>query len=199
MRNSPRTTLLNKQNALSFFLFFFFLTHSTLLLPLLLLGSKQAKCEKQTFLSPSFWGLITAKCQVRCQPPQHQTLLSRLQTILQQHLPRKKSILEGESERALMPISPPIAASTELNACTSPPQQPFNNLSNQARHSTPQHGFHSHFFLTRQTYYTCLFFSFLLSIAPALPLPHVYDAQSPVLWAFVRSRCEKHGKTCWQE
>lgn len=57
-----------------------------------------------------------------------------------------------------MPISPPIAASTELNACTSPPQQPFNNLSNQAGLRTPQHGFHSYFFLTQQSYYTCFFF-----------------------------------------
>ena len=71
-----------------------------------------------------------------------------------------------------MPISPRIVASTEQNACTSPLQQPFNNLNNQARLSTPQHGLHStlHFSLTRTNLLhllLLLFFSIL--IGPALP------------------------------
>lgn len=174
MRNSPRSTLLNKQNALSFF---FFLIHSPLLLPLLLLlllGSKQAKCEKQTFFflllfeasSPLNVRFGVSPLSIRHYFPDSRPFCSNT------YPGRNPS--QRERERALMPISPPIAASTELNACTSPPQQPFNNLSNQAGLSTPQHGFHSHFFLTQQSYYTCFFF-FLVCFLSLLPCPsHTY-------------------------
>lgn len=98
-------------------------------------------------------------------------------SILQQHSPRKKSMAEG----ALMPISPPAAASTEQNACTSPPQQLFNNLNKRPRLSTPRHCFHSstpislRFCLTQQTYYTCRCYRSW----PILLLVH--NAESPVL------------------
>ena len=143
---------------------FFFSLSSLLLLCIFPSLQGQMWTASMLFQKHFFWEAaplhsITGKCQVGCQAPQNQRLLSRLWTILQQHSPRKKSILGG----ALMPISPPIAASTEHNACSSPLQQLFNNLNNQARPSTPQHGLRSHYFCTRPTYYSCFTITAALS------------------------------------
>lgn len=129
MRNSPQSTLLNKQNAHCFsflifivlnlllcLVFFFFLLWQTW--PKV--NSKTAAFQKIFFsCGPAGEGLFTAlpvNVRLGVWAPQNETLLSKLYTILQQRSPRKKSIADG----APMPISPPIAASTEQNACTSP-------------------------------------------------------------------------------
>lgn len=115
--------------------------------------------------------------------PQNQTLLFRLQTILLQHSPRKKSILE----EALMPISPPTSASTEQNACTSPLQQLFNNLNNRPRLGSAHHSMVPTLLSTN-----LLHLRFLLLLRS--PSTHIRCRESHSA-GFVRRHCRKHRKS----
>lgn len=85
-----------------------------------------------------------------------------------------------------MPVSPPTAASTEaecmyLSSSAAFLIIPTTWLSSAARFSPPL----SRFFLTQQTCYTCCCYR----SCPVLL--HIHNAESPVLWASVRSHCTK--------
>lgn len=83
-----------------------------------------------------------------------------------------------------MPMSALIAASTEQNACTSPLQQLFNNLNNQAQPNTPQRGFHSLFL-------DSTYLSHLLLLLP-YPPTHTQCRRRPI----VLTLSEGEGEDC---
>lgn len=146
------------------------------------IGPKQ-ECSFDTVLGIIFLGRWKSGVASALQ---NQTLLSRLETILQQHSPRKKSILE----EALMPISPPTAASTEQNTCTSPPQQLFNNSNNRPRLSSERHSMVS---TSLSLFPDSNLLHLLFLLLPHCPPTHVQCGE-PCSPGFVRRHCWKNTK-----
>lgn len=115
---------------------------------------------------------IPGKCQVWCQHFRIRVYFLDSRPFGSNTQPGKKSIVGW----ALMPISPLMAASKEHNACTSPLQQLFNHLNNQAWPRTPRWDFHSSPRFNKPT-------TLAIAVAPALSSHTYVSRKKPFLWA----------------